>query len=64
MKIIQNLFKIKRRMRQFFTSRTTRRVARYSYRAYRVIRIINNPFLILESANIFNVLKLIGDRAD
>lgn len=62
-KMVNMFFRSKHHINTFIRKKTTRKVIYASYQVYQITRIVRNPFLLLEYANVFNVLKLIGNNA-
>ena len=63
-KMVNMFFRSKRNINNFVRKKTTQKIFYASYQVYQVSRIIRNPFILLEYVNVFNALKLIGDRRE
>lgn len=49
-----------RKVKRFFKKTPVKRSMYLSYHVYKVVRIIRNPFIILEYVNVYNGLLLLG----
>tara|TARA_R110000772_G_scaffold106997_1_gene209149 strand:- start:290 stop:487 length:198 start_codon:yes stop_codon:yes gene_type:complete len=61
-KIVKLFFKTKKFITKVISNKKVKNIAYKSYQVYSVVRVVRNPFLILEYINMFNGLKLIGDK--
>ena len=51
---------IYRKSKRFLKNRTTRKIIHRGYQLYNIVRVVRNPFVLLEYVNVYNVLRLIG----
>tara|TARA_R110002050_G_scaffold128799_1_gene250206 strand:- start:7112 stop:7303 length:192 start_codon:yes stop_codon:yes gene_type:complete len=58
-KMVNMFFRSKRAVRSFVRNKTTKRVVSGVYNVYQVVRVVRNPFVLLEYVNVYNVLRLL-----
>ena len=51
---------IYRKSKRFFKNRKTQKIIHKSYQLYNIVRVVRNPFILLEYINVYNGLILIG----
>ena len=51
---------IYRKSKRLFKNRKTQKILHTTYQIYSVIRVVRNPFILLEYINVYNGLRLIG----
>mgnify|MGYP003630639167 FL=1 len=49
-----------RKTQRFLKSKTSQNILYGTYQTYNIIRIVRNPFILLEYVNVYNGLRLIG----
>jgi hypothetical protein len=58
--IVKLFFKSKKFITKIISNKKVKKVAYTSYQVYSVLRVVRNPFLLLEYVNVFNGLKMIA----
>ena len=58
-KMVNMFFRSKRGLKNFVRNKTTKRVVSGAYNVYQVVRVVRNPFILLEYVNVYNVLRLL-----
>ena len=59
-KVVKLFFKSKKFITKIISNKKVKNIAYKSYQVYSVLRVVRNPFLLLEYVNVFNGLKLIA----
>tara|TARA_R110002110_G_scaffold7856_4_gene39612 strand:- start:596 stop:793 length:198 start_codon:yes stop_codon:yes gene_type:complete len=59
-KVVKLFFKSKKFITKIIRNKKVKNIAYKSYQVYSVLRVVRNPFLLLEYVNVFNGLKLIA----
>ena len=59
-KVVKLFFKSKKLISKIISNKKVKNIAYKSYQVYSVLRVVRNPFLLLEYVNVFNGLKLIA----
>ena len=49
-----------RKTKRFLKSKTSQNILYGTYQTYNIIRIVRNPFILLEYVNVYNGLRLIA----